>query len=313
LPASDPTSPEYVGRFAPSPTGPLHFGSLIAALASYADARAADGRWLLRIEDLDPPREQPGAAGMILRTLERFGFEWDGPVRQQSDRGSAYLEAFEGLQRDGWIFPCACTRLELRRGRLGVGGERVYPGHCRHGLAAGRAARAWRLRVDDEPVVFTDRVQGPQAQLLERDVGDFVIRRADRQWAYQLAVVVDDADQRITDVVRGADLLASTPRQIYLQRLLRLPSPRHAHVPVAVNINGEKLSKQTKAAALAEDRPERALMAAWRFLDQAEIDADVASAQEFWAWAIPRWNAARIPPVPMLPAPPAGVTDRGAL
>ena len=305
MPPRDSTAPEYVGRFAPSPTGPLHFGSLIAALASYADARAAGGHWLLRIEDLDAPREQQGATALILRTLERFGFEWEGPVRRQSDRNDAYVEAFERLRRDGKLFPCGCTRHELRQGALGVGGERVYPRNCISGLAAGRVARSWRLRVDDKVVGFTDRVQGAQSQVLTRDVGDFVIRRADRQWAYQLAVVVDDADQRVTDVVRGADLLASTPRQIFLQRQLELPTPRHAHVPVAVNINGEKLSKQTRAAALAEDRPESALLAAWRFLDQREAEVDLANVREFWDWAIPRWNPKRIPPVPMRPAPPA--------
>ena len=306
MPPSNQTAPEYVGRFAPSPTGPLHFGSLIAALASYADARAAGGRWLLRIEDLDPPREQRGAAARIVRTLERFGFEWDGTIRYQSARDAAYRHAFEQLVRNGRTFACGCTRLELRQGPLGVGGERVYPGNCSNGLAAGRAARAGRVRVGNAPVGFIDRVQGPQSQVLSRDVGDFVILRADGQWAYQLAVVVDDADQGITDVVRGADLLASTPRQIHLQRELGLAEPRYAPVPVAVNLAGEKLSKQTKAAALAEDRPVVALAAAWRYLDQCEIDVDLANAREFWAWAIPRWNATRIPPVPMLPAPAAG-------
>jgi glutamyl-Q tRNA(Asp) synthetase len=302
LPSQESSHPVYIGRFAPSPTGPLHFGSLIAAVASYADARSAGGRWLVRIEDIDPPREQAGAAAQILHTLERYGFEWDGPVRYQSERGGAYQDAFDRLQRANRSFPCACSRLELRKSESGVGGERVYPGNCRDGLAPGRRPRSWRLRVGDEPIAFTDRVQGRQSQVLARDVGDFVIRRADGQWAYQLAVVVDDADQRITDVVRGADLLASTPRQIWLQRQLGLPTPRYAHVPVAADAKGEKLSKQTRAPPLREERPELALAAAWRFLDQCAPLPELAGAREFWRWALENWNAKRIPPVPMLPA-----------
>ena len=294
----------YVGRFAPSPTGPLHFGSLIAALASYADARAAGGAWLVRIEDLDPPREQPGAAAEILRTLDRYGFEWDAEPVHQSGRGTLYRHAFERLRSAGHVFACACTRLELRTGTLGVGGERVYPGSCRSGLPPGRGARSYRVKVGDDPIEFVDRFQGRHVQILSRDVGDFVIRRADRQWAYQLAVAVDDADQRITDVVRGADLLASTPRQIWLQRLLGLPTPRYAHVPIAVDIDGEKLSKQTHARALPILHPARVLVAAWRFLDQRAPDVALESAREFWQWAIAHWDSRRVPPVPMLPGPP---------
>jgi glutamyl-Q tRNA(Asp) synthetase len=261
------------------------------------------------MEDLDPPREQPDAAAQIVRTLERFGFEWEGPILLQSEREPAYLEALERLRAEGKVFPCACTRLELSDAQSGVGGERVYPGTCRAGLAAGRRARSWRLRVDDSPVTFSDRIQGTQAQVLSRDVGDFVVRRADRRWAYQLAVVVDDAAQGITDVVRGADLLASTPRQIWLQRQLELPMPRYAHVPVAIDVNGEKLSKQTKAPPLSHERPEVALAQAWRFLDQEMPDEHFASAREFWQWAIPRWDARRVPPVPMLPVPALAAGD----
>jgi glutamyl-Q tRNA(Asp) synthetase len=293
---------QYTGRFAPSPTGPLHFGSLIAALASFADARSAGGRWLVRIEDLDPPREQPGAIELILRALEQYGFEWDGPVMMQSAREAAYADALERLRAGGRIFSCGCTRLELSGGRLGVGGERVYPGTCRNGLPSGRRPRSWRLRVDESETAFTDRVQGRQSQVLARDVGDFIVRRADRRWAYQLAVVVDDAEQGVTDVVRGADLLASTPRQISLQRQLGLPTPRYAHVPVVVDADGEKLSKQTRAAPLPLERPQTALASAWRFLDQAAPDDEFGSAAEFWRWAIPRWDPRRIPPVPMLPS-----------
>ena len=216
----------YVGRFAPSPTGPLHFGSLVAALASWLDARAAGGRWLVRIEDLDTPRTTPGAADAILRTLERLGLGWDGEVAHQSARTRRYEAALQVL--DGSTYWCGCTRREIADSSLGVAGDgaQIYPGTCRHGIASGKGARALRLRTTAESIGFTDRVQGPQQQVLERDVGDFVLYRADGQHAYQLAVVVDDAEQGVTDVVRGADLLDSTPRQLYLQRLLGYPQPR---------------------------------------------------------------------------------------
>lgn len=284
----------YAGRFAPSPTGPLHFGSLVAAVASYADARSHAGRWLLRIEDLDPPREQPGAAAAFPRVLERYGFAWDGPILRQSTRDDAYRAALEQLRREDHVFPCACTRAELEVAPMGAAGERVYPGTCRSGRPAGRAARSWRLRTDGVAVDFVDRVQGPQHQDLGRDAGDFVIRRADGLWAYQLAVVVDDRDQGVTDVVRGADLLSSTPRQIFLQRRLGAALPRYAHVPVAVNAAGEKLSKQTRAPPLPMDDPRAALRAAWRFLGQEEPMEDFTTPAEFWAWAIPRWDMRRV-------------------
>jgi len=293
----------YVGRFAPTPTGPLHFGSLIAAVASYADARSRGGRWLLRIEDLDPPREHPGAADGFLRTLERYGFKWDGAVMRQSTRDQAYRDALERLRAASLVFPCSCTRAQLQNAALGASGERVYPGTCRDGMPAGHAARSWRLRVDSHPVAFVDRIQGPQVQNLEEDVGDFVLRRADGLWAYQLAVVVDDRDQGITDIVRGADLLSSTPRQIRLQQLLGAPTPRYAHVPVAVNAAGEKLSKQTLAPALPWDTPHLALGAAWRFLQQPAPAASFTSVDEFWAWALAHWDPLRIPAAP---PPPRG-------
>ncbi len=276
----------YVGRFAPSPSGPLHFGSLVAALASWLDARAVRGRWLLRIEDLDAPRQQPGAAGEILRTLERIGLTWDGPVLYQSLRASAYEAALRELQRH--TYWCGCSRREIADSATSPArdGAQIYPGTCRGGLPPGRKGRALRVRAAGE-VVFDDRVQGRQAQLLEREVGDFVIFRADGQFAYQLAVVVDDADQGVTDVVRGADLLDSTARQIYLQRMLGLPAPRYLHVPVAVNAAGEKLSKQTGAPALDLSRPDRVLRDALAFLGQAPTgDLDEAVA---------RWDPARIP------------------
>jgi len=255
----------YTGRFAPSPTGPLHMGSLTAALASWLDARSAGGRWLVRMEDLDRPRVVPGAAAAILEALARLGLTWDGDVVYQSERDELYRGALERLATH--TYWCGCSRREIADSSLGlaVDGAPIYPGTCRGGPCGAR--RALRVKVSDT-VAFQDRLQGRHAQVLERDIGDFVLYRADGLFAYQLAVVVDDAAQGITDVVRGADLLDSTPRQIYLQRLLGLPTPRYLHVPVAVNAGGEKLSKQSGAppveASMATIR--RAL----RFLGQPE-------------------------------------------
>jgi glutamyl-Q tRNA(Asp) synthetase len=261
---------EYVGRFAPSPTGPLHFGSLVAALASHMEAKAARGKWRLRIEDLDGPREQPGAADDILRALDRLGLHWDGPVLYQSRRLERYRAVLDDLLRRGFAYPCACTRRELEDSALAIDGARIYPGTCRPGLPAGRPARAVRLRTHDAPIGFEDRVQGWIEQRVEREVGDFVLRRADGLFAYQLAVVVDDLDQDVTDVVRGADLLDSTARQIHLQRLLGARLPGYAHVPVAVNAAGEKLSKQTGARPVDLSEPARELARARRFLGQPD-------------------------------------------
>ena len=296
----------YVGRFAPSPTGPLHFGSLVAALASYCDARSRDGRWLLRMEDVDEPRSQRGAADDILQTLARCGFRWDGELAVQSARIALYEAALARLAAAGLAYPCACTRRELAGAPMGTGGERVYPGTCRAGIPvqrSGRAQRAWRVKVGEATIAFDDRLQGRQSQRLAKDVGDFVVKRADGLVAYQLAVVVDDAEQGVTDVVRGADLCASTPRQIHLQQLLGLPTPTYLHVPVAVDASGEKLSKQTHAAALPDD-PLSALSAAWRFLDQRACESPPRSVDEFWRHALAAWDAARLPPVAMLSAPP---------
>jgi glutamyl-Q tRNA(Asp) synthetase len=290
----------YRGRFAPSPTGPLHFGSLIAALASCCDALAAGGEWLVRIEDVDEPRSRPAASDAILSTLEAYGFEWSGEVVRQSARGTLYQAALDRLAAQGRTYACGCTRRELESLAVGACGERVYPGTCRAGVAPGRDARAWRLRVTDEAVGFRDRLQGWQEQRLERDIGDFVIRRADGLFAYQLAVVVDDADQGITHVVRGADLLASTPRQIWLQRALHLPTPAYLHHPVAILSNGEKLSKQTAAAPLP-GLAVPSLLQAWTFLGQREPPEVPASVAEFWVWAKHHWAPAMLPPVAMLP------------
>ncbi|WP_374324882.1 tRNA glutamyl-Q(34) synthetase GluQRS [Azonexus sp.] len=296
----------YRGRFAPSPTGPLHFGSLIAALASCLEARCRGGEWLLRIEDVDTPRNVPGAAEAILRTLEAFGFAWDGPLRYQSHRAAAYEAALDVLRGQGLLYPCSCSRSEIAAAasRTAVDGGAVYPGTCRAGLRPGAEARAWRLRVDDAVVAFEDRLQGRIAQHLADEVGDFVLRRADGIHAYQLAVVVDDASQGITDIVRGADLLASTPRQLWLQRCLGYPRPAYAHLPVATNAAGEKWSKQTLAPALAAGKAASELVRALHFLGQAApAELAAATVAEVWAWALANWSFAAIPRVPAISVP----------
>jgi glutamyl-Q tRNA(Asp) synthetase len=277
----------YVGRFAPSPTGPLHFGSLVAGLASWLDAKRAGGRWLLRMEDLDRPRVMPGAADQILRQLEEIGLTWDGPVVHQSARLALYEDAIRKVKAH--TYPCSCTRKELEDSALAIDGSRIYPGTCRNGMAPGKAARALRLRTDGEPVHFSDRVQGDITQSVAAEVGDFVLRRADGLHAYQLAVVVDDAAQGVTDVVRGADLLDSTARQVFLQRLLGVATPRYLHVPVATNAAGEKLSKQTAAAAVGPDN----VPAALRFLGVQPPSGITPG--ETLAWAAEHWDPARVP------------------
>lgn len=290
----------YRGRFAPSPTGPLHFGSLVAALGSYLDARAHGGQWLLRIEDVDTQRSVAGATEAIVRTLAGFGFEWDGEVVVQSQRLDLYHAALVRLQLDGDVYPCACSRSAIASAtdRRSVDGALLYPGTCRSGLPAGSAARAWRLRVPDREVRFVDRVQGESRQNLERDVGDFVLLRADGLYAYQLAVVVDDAAQGVNAVVRGVDLLDSTARQIYLQQRLGLPMPTYAHLPLAVNAAGEKLSKQTHAAPVSAAQGSAPLLAALRLLGQSVPDElNGVPLAEFWRWAIDSWSLARVPAV----------------
>jgi glutamyl-Q tRNA(Asp) synthetase len=286
------TSP-YTGRFAPSPTGPLHAGSLVAAVASYLDARAHDGTWLVRIEDIDEGRSVPGAAEGILALLHSLGMDSDREVVWQSRRKHLYQAAFDQLYEHA--YPCGCNRREIADSRLGFApdGAAIYPGTCRNGLAPGRTTRSLRLRVPEpgaDVVEFTDRFAGTIRQRLALESGDFVLKRADGYWAYQLAVVVDDADQGITDIVRGADLIDSTPRQIYLQRLLGVPAPRYLHVPVVRNAAGEKLSKQTGALAV-EPGDERSAVAALhdaaRFLGLSIEPVD--SLTGFWQAAVPAW------------------------
>lgn len=296
-----PQAEIYRGRFAPSPTGPLHFGSLVAAVGSYLEARSRGGEWLLRIEDVDAPRCSAAAADAILRTLEACGFEWDGEPVWQSRRSEAYAAALERLKAAGMVFPCACTRRELADSALAPDGAAIYPGTCRAGLAAGREARAWRLRVGHARIGFDDAVQGRIESDLATEAGDFVLRRADGLFAYQLAVVVDDAEAAITHVVRGADLLLSTARQICLQQGLGVPTPAYAHLPVAVNATGEKLSKQTLAMALDSARPMPALHAALGFLgQQPPPDLARGTVAELWAWAGANWRLQRVPRGPAL-------------
>ncbi len=289
------SSSNYHGRFAPSPTGPLHFGSLVAAVGSYLDAKHHRGTWLVRMEDLDTPRCVPGAAEDILRTLEAFGLYSDEPVIYQSQRTEAYEEALHQLQDSGAVYPCCCTRKEIADSALnGIEGP-VYPGTCRHGIPAGREGRAWRVRTGNKAIEFDDALQGCISQHLESEIGDFVVKRADGLFAYQLAVVVDDAFQNITHIVRGADLLASTPRQIHLQRLLGLPSPHYMHLPVAVNDAGEKLSKQTLAAPVNASQAATTLLRVLDFLQQRPpanlAGSDVRTVLD---WAVANWDATKL-------------------
>ena len=292
-------SPSYIGRFAPSPTGPLHQGSLVAAVASFLDARAAGGQWRVRMEDLDLPRCEPGAADTILRQLEAYGLIWDGDVLVQSRRDGAYAAALETLQTQGAVYPCACTRSQLVDAPRSHEGEIIYPGTCRNGLPVGAAARSWRVRVPDVSIRFHDRIHGELQQNLAREVGDFVVKRADGLFAYQLAVVVDDAFQGITHIVRGADLLWNTPRQIHLQTLLGLPTPTYAHVPLITNAAGQKLSKQTLAPALRERGRGAVMTQALAMLGHpppGELTA--AGPAELLAWASAYWHIKNVPTLP---------------
>ncbi|UTH72670.1 tRNA glutamyl-Q(34) synthetase GluQRS [Chromobacterium sp. IIBBL 290-4] len=289
----------YRGRFAPSPTGLLHAGSLSTAVGSYLEARSQGGEWLLRMEDLDPPREVPGAADSILKTLEAFGFEWDGEVAYQSRRHHLYRDALKQLIENGKAYACACTRKEIAAAaKRGLDGY-VYPGTCRHGCPDGREGRAWRLRVNARLTTLPDRLQGEYSQNLASDIGDFVLLRADGFWAYQLAVVVDDAEQGVSDIVRGADLLVSTPRQLAVYDALGLEPPSYCHLPVLTNGAGEKLSKQTLAPAISTGDAARQLRAALALLGH-EAPVECGSLDELWLWARQRWSLSRVPRGPLL-------------
>ena len=291
-----PLPTDYIGRFAPSPTGLLHIGSLLTALASYADARANRGKWLVRMEDLDPPREMPGAAAHILHTLEAFGFEWDGEVVWQSHRHSLYRDALGRLKEKGLLYPCYCSRKDWQAAAAQGADGFVYNGRCRRPEDRPHTDKppAWRIRVNDETIGFDDGIVGHYAQNLTRDIGDFVLLRADGFWAYQLAVVADDDDQGITHIVRGQDLLVSTPRQIYLQRCLGFATPHYAHLPLLVNKHGQKWSKQTLAPALDENHKEQLLRQVLQYLNLPPAP-EVSRPQALLSWAIEHWQPHKIP------------------
>lgn len=280
-----------VGRFAPSPTGPLHFGSLVAALASYLDSRAVGGSWHLRIDDVDQSRSRDAAIAEIPASLAALGLHWDGPIQQQSSRTAIYAEALATLIGLDLAYPCGCTRREVAaRAERGPAGM-IYPGTCRAGLAADRSARSWRFRANNTPITFTDRALGVQTTHLNTEVGDFVIRRADGLYAYHLAMVLDDAALGVTDVVRGADLLPATALQIALQQALGLPTPRYLHVPVVYAADGRKLSKTNAAAAVDTNQPIPALRQALAFLDQPLPDPQrIKGVNELLDWAIRHWT-----------------------
>lgn len=287
------SKPVYCGRFAPSPTGPLHFGSLLAALASFLDARAHQGRWLLRIEDLDPPREDPQASSHFQRTLEQFGLHWDGDIRFQSQRAEAYQQALEHLIDTGHAFPCSCSRKQL--------GGKPHQGRC---TPNPEQSQAWRFLSDHQPHAFHDRLQGQYRPTTAQELDDFIIRRRDTLWSYQLAVVIDDRDQGITHVVRGIDLIDSTPRQIQLQRAFGYPAPEYAHIPVAVERNGQKLSKQNLALALDGTQRAKTLWIALDWLQQSPpSELQNASVDELLEWAIAHWSMAPLAHLTQSPAP----------
>jgi glutamyl-Q tRNA(Asp) synthetase len=294
----------YRGRFAPSPSGPLHFGSLLTAVGSYLEARVHGGEWLVRIEDIDTPRTVPGAADEILRALEAAGMHWDGSVIYQSTRRDAYDAALHEIRRRGHLYGCICSRREIADSAIaGIDGY-VYSGTCRSGIPESSAVRAWRVKTQSTRMAFDDAIQGHIEQDLQRDIGDFVLLRADGLYAYQLAVVVDDAEQGITHVVRGADLLDSTPRQIHLQKLLGLRTPQYAHLAVAVNAQGQKLSKQTRARAVDISNIAPSLLDALRVLGQTPPSAlRTASVNNIWTWALKHWRLEAVPRVRAVTSP----------
>ncbi|MDT8364696.1 MAG: tRNA glutamyl-Q(34) synthetase GluQRS [Nitrosomonas sp.] len=288
----------YRGRFAPSPTGPLHFGSLVAAVGSYLETRSRQGKWLVRIEDVDAQRVIKGAADDILRTLEAFGLYWDEAVVYQSQRNTAYQEAIQTLRCNGWLYPCICSRQRIaacaRQGRDGF----IYPGTCRTMTTAlesdGYRHSSWRVRTQSQIIQFDDMLRGHLRLDLQTELGDFVLRRSDDVFAYQLAVVVDDAWQGITHVVRGADLLLSTFRQLYLQQLLNYAAPVYCHLPLVLDAYGKKLSKQTRATPVSKTHPLPALVAALAFLGQDVSDVPQNNIHTFWQWAITNWQRGKI-------------------
>lgn len=289
--------PVYTGRFAPAPTGPLHFGSVVTAVASFLQARSRDGRWLVRIEDLDSPRTVAGADRKILATLEALALDWDGPVIYQSQRGHAYEAGLRRLRDDAYLYACRCTRKELKSAP-------IYPGTCRTAAVTDRNRHSLRIRVTNEEIEFADPVQGAIRQQLASEVGDFIVRRSDGLIAYHLAIVIDDAWQGVSEVLRGADLLDSTARQIFLQKSLGLPVPDYLHIPVALDRAGRKLSKQNRAPAVTGNAPVPVWMAALEYLGQnPPQQLGEATLTEVKAWALANWSSRHIPKTEHLPAP----------
>ncbi len=286
----------YIGRFAPSPTGPLHFGSLVAALASFLDARANNGKWLMRLEDLDPPREPQGSAQLILQQLLDLGLSWDGEVLYQSSRLDAYEEVLQQLQDKRLAYPCNCTRPQIKA--MG----NVYDGSCRTRISAPAKPYALRVKIEAIELGFDDAIQGRFVQQLATQLGDFVVRRKDELFAYQLAVVVDDEFQNVSHVVRGWDLLDSTPRQIYLQQLLNYRPMHYAHIPIVVDELGQKLSKQAFASSIRTDRATELIFQGLKFLGQSPVDEiKKESPESQLQWAIENWDIQRVPKVAKLP------------
>lgn len=303
--SAGPRSGSYRGRFAPSPTGPLHFGSLVTAVGSYLEARKAGGRWLVRIENLDPPREVPAAAAGMLRTLERLGFAWDEEVLYQSNRTEAYETALQRLRALDLAYPCSCSRSELQMTEhMADNGEELrYPGFCQVQPRRSTGPHAYRFRAPPQAIGFHDDLQGDLVVDLADTIGDFVIKRRDGLFAYQLAVVVDDAAQGITHVVRGADLLMNTPRQIALQQALGIASPRYMHLPLATDAAGRKLSKATGASAVDELAASKALWKALAFLGlDPPWELGTAPVTELWNWAVEHWSPRRLAGIRDIPA-----------
>ncbi len=286
----------YRGRFAPTPSGPLHFGSLVAATGSYLQARSQQGEWFVRIDDIDPPREQKGAAQLILTTLEDFGFEWDGEVHYQSQRQQRYQQAVDTLQQSGHAYRCNCSRSLIRQRTGQQQGELVYPGFCRQAPPPPDQPHAIRLQVEQQSCCFHDAIQGDISLMLHERCGDFVIQRRDGLFSYHLATGIDDAEQGVTEVVRGADLLDTTPCQHIVQSLLGLPTPRYAHLPIARDSNGQKLSKQSHAPALDRKQAPLLLYKTLKFLGQLPpLSLQDASLYEIWDWAIANWQLTQVP------------------
>lgn len=291
-----PRSCLYRGRFAPSPTGPLHFGSLIAATGSYLQAKKQQGEWLVRIDDIDPPREVAGASDAILTTLEHFGFEWDGPVIYQSTRHAVYQDALDALQTKGMVYPCACTRKIIAKAQAMSVNKKIYPGTCRKGLSRGQSGRMLRINTQGIVIQFDDRLQAHCKYKLETEVGDYIVLRADGLFSYQLATSIDDAEQGITEVVRGYDLLDSTPCQLHIQQSLGLVSPDYCHLPIVLNEQGQKLCKQHHAPALDAGQASALIWQALTFLGQ-KVPKELRNEtlNTLWEWAIVNWQTDKIP------------------